>query len=98
MVLILTQWCRLWLGCKFLCSMSSKDTQRFAFIKRNIIWELTYKVEYYISQINGGLIRFLEIWEQDFLKLLVGLIVNNMQRINAKKEHDHHCAVFRVLR
>ena len=51
MELISTHWCRLWLCCKFLCSMFSKGSQIFDFRKSNITWKLTYKVKY-ISQID----------------------------------------------
>ena len=65
-------------------STFSKTTQPFDFIKPNVTWKLANKVKY-ISQINGGLIRFfLEIPEEHFLKL-VGSIVNNMKRINTRK-------------
>ena len=47
---------------KFLGSIFSKDTQPFDFIKHNVIWKLAYQVKY-SSQINGGLIRFSEIWK-----------------------------------
>ena len=40
-----------------MCSILSKATQPFDFIKPNIIQKLAYKVKY-ISQINGGLIMF----------------------------------------
>ena len=65
-------------------STFSKTTQPFDFIKPNVTWKLANKVKY-ISQSNGGLIRFfLEIPEEHFLKL-VGSIVNNMKRINTRK-------------
>ena len=44
------------LDCGFiLCSIFSKGTQPFDYIKRNIIRKLAYEVKY-TSQINGGLI------------------------------------------
>ena len=46
-----------WFIHKFLCSIFSKGTQPFDFIKRTVIWKLGYKGKY-ISQINGGLIMF----------------------------------------
>ena len=51
MGLISTDWHRLWLCYKFLCSTFSKGT--FDFIKRNTIRELFYKVKN-IRQIKGG--------------------------------------------
>ena len=33
-----------------------------------------------------------------FFKKLVGWTVNKMERINTKKEHNHHSSVFKVLR
>ena len=57
MKLISTHRHKLWLCYKFLCSILSKGTQPFDFIKPNVISKLTYKVKY-ISQINGGLIMF----------------------------------------
>ena len=44
---------RLWLCYKFLCSIFSKHTQPFDFIKDNVIRKLAYKVKD-ISQINGN--------------------------------------------
>ena len=61
-----------------MCSMSSKGTPSFDFIKRNVIRKLGYTVIYI-----GGLIMFSEIWEQGFLKL-VGSIVNTIERIQEK--------------
>ena len=52
----------------------------FDFIKPNVIWKLNYKVKY-ISQINGGLIL-----------LLVGSIVNNIEKINRKKSNTINIA------
>ena len=46
-----------WLCYKSLCSIHSKGTRRFDFIKYNIIRKLAYKVKY-TSQINGDLIVF----------------------------------------
>ena len=44
------------LDCGFiLCSIFSKGTQPFDYIKRNVIRKLAYEVKY-TSQINGGLI------------------------------------------
>ena len=48
MELISTHWCRLWLCCKFLCSMFSKGSQTFNIRKPNITWKLTYKVKYWL--------------------------------------------------
>ena len=42
---------------KFLCSIFSKGTKLFDFMKRNIVWRLVYKVKC-ISHINEGLIMF----------------------------------------
>ena len=36
-------------------------------------------------------------WENKFFKL-VGLIVNDMERINIKMEHYQHSSLFKVLR
>ena len=57
MELISTDSHRLWLCHKFLCSIFSKGTQPFDFIKCNIIRKLAGKVKF-ISQINGGLTMF----------------------------------------
>ena len=59
MELVSTHRHRFWLSYKFLCTIYSKSTQRFDFIKHNIIQKLAYKVKY-ISQINGSLIVFFE--------------------------------------
>ena len=53
MKLIPTHWNRLWLCYKFLCSIFSKDTKPFDFIKRNGLRKLDHKGKF-ISQINGG--------------------------------------------
>ena len=65
------------------CSIFSKDTYlvTFNFIEHNVIQKLVYKVKY-ISQINGALIMFFGNSQIYFLKKLVDLIVNNMERIN----------------
>ena len=49
-----THWCRLWFCYTFLCSIFSKGTQTFNFIKPIIILKLTCKV--------NTLIKFMEIW------------------------------------
>ena len=46
----------LWLVTNF-CSIFSKGTQPFDFIKRNVIRIIAYKVKY-ISRFNRGLIMF----------------------------------------
>ena len=51
---ISTHWCRLWFCYTFLCSIFSKGTQTFNFIRPNIILKLTCKV--------NTLIKFMEIW------------------------------------
>ena len=63
--------------------MFSKDTQPFDSIKCNLIQKLAYKVKY-ISQINGGLIMFFANSRIRFLKKVVGLFVNNMERVQEK--------------
>ena len=45
MELISTDWRRLWLCSKFLCSIFSKDKEPFNFIKRDIIKKLATKVK-----------------------------------------------------
>ena len=57
MKLISTHSRRLWLCYKFLCTIFSKGTQPFDFIKRNVIQKFGCKVKY-ITQINGDLIMF----------------------------------------
>ena len=54
-------------------------------IQKFIIQKLVYKVKW-ISQINGGLFMFLGNLRIRFFKW-VGSIVNNMERINTKKEY-----------
>ena len=49
----------------------------------------------YISQINWGLIFFRNL-RITFFKL-VGSILNNMEKINTKKEHNQHGLVLKVL-
>ena len=39
-----------------MCSIFSKGTQLFNFIKSDIIWKLTYEVKYIILQIHGDFI------------------------------------------
>ena len=51
-----------------------KSIQTFNFMKPNVIWKLTYKVQY-ISQINEALIMFFRN-----SKILVSSIVNNIER------------------
>ena len=63
--------------------MFNKDTQPFDSIKRNLIRKLAYKVDY-ISHINGGLIMFFANSRIRFFFKLVGLNVNNMERIQEK--------------
>ena len=84
MKLISTHWHRLWLCHKFLCSIFSKGAQPFDFIKPNLIWKLTYKVQY-ISQINGGLIMF-------FQNLRIQLFGLNRY----EKRNKQHSSVFKV--
>ena len=62
----------------------SKGTQPFDFMKTNVIWKLTYK------KLKTNQVKLMEVWscfskrrEWDYFKL-VGLIVNNMERINTK--------------
>ena len=57
MKLISTHSRTLWICYNFLCSIFSKRTQKFDFIKRNLFQKLAYNVKY-ISQINGDLIMF----------------------------------------
>ena len=82
MELILTHWQRLWLCNKFLCSIFSKSTQSFNFIKGNIIRKLAYKAKY-VSQIKGGFM-FGRNWRLGFFKL-VDSIVDNMEKIDTGK-------------
>ena len=84
MKLISTHRHRLWLCHKFLCSIFSKGAQPFDFIKPNLIWKLTYKVQY-ISQINGGLIMF-------FQNLRIQLFGLNRY----EKRNKQHSSVFKV--
>ena len=84
MKLISTHRHRLWLCHKFLCSIFSKGAQPFDFIKPNLIWKLTYKVQY-ISQINGGLIMF-------FQNLRIQLFGLNWY----EKRNKQHSSVFKV--
>ena len=51
--------------------------------------------DFWVSVVKNGHVQVYEIW--NFLKL-VGLIVNNMERINTKEEHSHHSLLFKVLR
>ena len=51
----------------------------------------------FIKDIFNIFIFILEIEEKRFFKI-VGSIVSNMERINIKKEHNQHNAVFKVLR
>ena len=76
----------------FLCSIFSKGTQSFDFIKSDIIWKLTYEVKY-ISQINGGLM-FSRNLRTRFFKLVGTIWKESIQ----KKEHNQHSLVFKVLR
>ena len=51
------------------CSIFSKDTQPFDFIKSNTIHVLAYKLKY--SQIYGSLIMFLEIQEYIYIYIYI---------------------------
>ena len=70
---------------KFLCSIFSKGEKPFDLIKRNIIGKLENLKSQTHSQINGGLIMFLENREKYFSKL-VGLIVNIKEKISTTKK------------
>ena len=65
-----------------MCSIFSKVTQSFGFMKPNIIRKLPLKVKY-ISDINGDLIMHFGKFD-DILKF-VGMIVNDIERINSRK-------------
>ena len=80
---------------KFLCSIFSKGTQSFDFIKRKVIRKLSYKFKC-ISQINGCLIMFFGNSRVRFLKISwldCGQCGKNQYK---KKEHNQHSSVFSV--
>ena len=76
--------------------MCGKATQPFSFIKPTIIKKLAYEVEY-ITQINGGLIKFFWKFENKSFFELVGSVVNNMEKINTRKRNTINRSVFKVL-
>ena len=84
MGLITTHWSRLELCYKFLCSIFSKGTKPFDFIKCTVIWKLTYNIKC-SSQINGCLILFFGNSRISFQNF--GLIVDNVERINTRKRN-----------
>ena len=93
MELISTHSPRLWHCREFIYRIFSKATQPFDFIKPNLIQKLTYKVKC-ISQRRFGHV-LLEIQENIFK--LVGLIVNNMERINTRKRNTINSSVSKLL-
>ena len=66
------------------CSIFSKATEPFDFIKHNIIQNSAYMVRY-ISQIDRDLMFFTGSTLRFFN--YVGTIVNNMERINTRKRN-----------
>ena len=96
MELILAHWRRLWHCCKFMCSIFNKAIQLFDFIKPNVIRKLAYKVKY-ICQINGASIMFFRKIKNKIFFKLVGLIVNNMERIDTRKRNAINSSVFKVF-
>ena len=84
----------MWDHCRFMCSIFGKVTQSFGFMKPNIIRKLPLKVKY-ISDINGDLIMHFGKFD-DILKF-VGMIVNDIERINSRKRNTINSSVFKVL-
>ena len=94
-VIINSLQCRLWLCFKLLRSIFSKSTQPFDFIRRNIIWKLTYKVKY-INEINEVLIIFFANSGIRFFKLSWLDCEQYGKNQNEEKEHNQHSSVFSV--
>ena len=95
--LVSTHWHRLWQCYKFLCSIFSKATQPFDFIKWNIIWKLGYKVKY-ISQISRTLIMFFTNSRIKLFKISSLDCAQYRKNQYKEKEHNQHSSVFKVLR
>ena len=84
----------MWLCYKFLCSIFSKDTQSFDFIKLNVVRKLAYKVKY---SINVGMIMFFENFRKRFL--LISWLDCEQYRKNQykKQERNQYISVFKEL-
>ena len=83
---------RLLLCSKILCSIFSKGTKPFDFIKLNIIHKLTYKVKY-ISLINRSLIMFFRNLGIRFFKIIWFSCEQYGKNHCKKKEHNQNSSV-----
>ena len=79
-----------------MCSIFSKATQPFDFIKTNIIRKLAFKVKC-ISQINGGLISFFRKFANKIFKITWLDCEYFGKNQYKKKEHNQQFSVQSVM-